>query len=161
MNFRAPRLLPKLTFLRALFGPATLTAGAVALVAALFAISPPVLETIELNWLDLRFRTRGPLTPTPAVVLVAIDEKSMAAEGRWPWPRSRIAALVDALSRDGARVIGFDVVFSGSEEDARLALLDRIENTVDKLKLDQANLELKGILQEARETVDHDRALAR
>ena len=93
-------------------------------------------------------------------MLAAIDEKSMAAEGRWPWPRSRIAALVDALSRDGARVIGFDVVFSGSENDARLALIDRIEGTVDRLKRDQSQFALKMMLQEARDSADQDRQLA-
>jgi adenylate cyclase len=45
-------------------------------------------------------------------VIAAIDEKSLEAEGRWPWPRPRIAALIDALSADGAKVIGFDVLFS-------------------------------------------------
>jgi adenylate cyclase len=38
--------------------------------------------------------------------MAVIDEKSLEAEGRWPWPRSKLAALVDILSRDGARVIG-------------------------------------------------------
>lgn len=71
---------------------------------------------IELNWLDLRFRARGPIAPTPAVVIAAIDERSLEAEGRWPWPRSRIAALVQALSEDGAKVVGFDVTFT--EQDA-------------------------------------------
>ena len=83
---------------RLLFNPLTLTAGTIVLVVALFEIGNPVLDIIELNWLDLRFRIRGPLTPTPAVVLAAIDEKSLSAEGRWPWPRSKIAALVDKLS---------------------------------------------------------------
>ena len=141
--------------------PATLTAGTIALVAILFILSPSVLETIELNWLDLRFRARGPLTPSTAIVIAAIDEKSMTEEGRWPWPRSRIAALVDALSRDGARAIGFDVVFSGSEDDPRLALIKRMEQSVDQLQLGQAQSQLKNMLWEAREAADHDSMLAR
>jgi adenylate cyclase len=141
------------------FNPASLTAGSIALVVVLFALSPAVLEAIELNWLDLRFRARGPLAPGPEVVVAAIDEKSLAAEGRWPWPRSRIAALVDTLSRDGAKVIGFDVVFSDTEQDARLPLIDRIEHAVATLKID--NPRLKGVLRESREAADHDRVLAR
>lgn len=66
---------------------------------------------------------RGPIAPAPAVVVAAIDEKSLEAEGRWPWPRSRIAALVQALSDDGAKVVGFDVTFSEPDKgnDAALA----------------------------------------
>ncbi len=104
-----------------------LAAGTIAFSLALFVLEPPLLELIELNWLDLRFRARGAIAPGPAVVIAAIDEKSLEAEGRWPWPRPRIAALVDALSADGARVIGFDVLFSdavrshsAAEDDARL-----------------------------------------
>jgi adenylate cyclase len=142
------------------FGPAGLTAGTITLVAALFIVSPTILENIEYNWLDLRFRIRGPLIPKNTIVVAAIDEKSMAAEGRWPWPRARIAALVDALTRDGAQVIGFDVVFSEAQTDARLALIDQFESTVDRANVGQAQLKLKSMLQEARESIDHDNVLA-
>jgi adenylate cyclase len=101
-----------------------------------------MLEAIELNWLDLRFRARGPIKPGPAVVIAGIDEKSLEAEGRWPWPRARIAALVDALSRDGAKVIGFDVMFSEPEHDAKFATLaDELERTIDSLNIKNAKLE--------------------
>ena len=61
------------------------------------------------------------------IVIVAVDEKSLQALGRWPWPRSVHAELVERLSRYEARAIGFDIVFaeassSGEEaEDAKLA----------------------------------------
>src|SRR5262245_29521496 len=137
-----------------------LTAGTVALTAALFILSPALLENIEFNWLDLRFRIRGPLVPSSTIVVAAVDEKSMAAEGRWPWPRARIAALVDALTRDGAQVIGFDVVFSEAQNDARLALIDQFESSVERANIGQAQVKLKNMLQEAREGIDHDNVLA-
>jgi adenylate cyclase len=104
--------------------PATLTAAACLLVAGLQALRIPILERTELATYDLRVQARGARAPSPAVVLVAVDEKSLAAEGRWPWPRARIAALVDALSRDGARVVALDVSFpepESAEADAALA----------------------------------------
>ena len=143
-----------------IIGPAALTAGTIALAAGLFLLSPAILENIEYNWLDLRFRIRGPLTPNNAIVVAAVDEKSMAAEGRWPWPRARIAALVDALSRDGAQVVGFDVVFSEAQNDARLALIDQFESTVERANLGQGQSKLKSMLQEVREAIDHDNVLA-
>src|SRR5271154_6766583 len=33
------------------------------------------------------------------VAIVDIDEKSLEKFGQWPWPRNRIAALIDALGR--------------------------------------------------------------
>ncbi|MDA9477759.1 adenylate cyclase [Bradyrhizobium sp. CCBAU 65884] len=46
------------------------------------------------------------------VVIVDIDDKSLARLGQWPWPRTRIADLIQNLTDSGAVAIGFDVVFS-------------------------------------------------
>src|ERR1700752_1054234 len=48
------------------------------------------------------------------VVIVDIDEKSLADPrlGQWPWPRTRIADIVTNLTKLGAVVIAFDAVFS-------------------------------------------------
>jgi adenylate cyclase len=46
------------------------------------------------------------------VTIVDIDEKSLAKFGQWPWPRTRLADLVVNLNNLGAKVIGFDMVFS-------------------------------------------------
>jgi adenylate cyclase len=104
--------------------PVTLTLATILLVFALSALRAPILELTELETYDLRVRTRGARPPSPAVVMAVIDEKSLDADGRWPWPRSKIAALVDALSRDGARVIAFDIAFAepaAAEDDLALA----------------------------------------
>jgi len=53
--------------------------------------------------------------PSGQVVIVAIDEKSIRAEGRWPWSHAKMALLVDALARGGVRAVGFDVIWA--EED--------------------------------------------
>jgi len=68
---------------------------------------------IELKGLDLLFTLRGPLLPSEDIVIVAIDEPSMAEIGRqWPWPRSLHAQLIQKLNQAGARVIGFDILFA-------------------------------------------------
>ena len=57
--------------------------------------------------IDPRVKTARP------VVIVDIDEKSLASKlGQWPWPRTRMADLVTNLTKLGAVVIAFDVVFS-------------------------------------------------
>jgi len=50
-------------------------------------------------------------------VIVTIDEKSLSELGRWPWPRTTMAGLVDKLKACGAKAVGFDVVFA--EPDVR------------------------------------------
>jgi len=47
---------------------------------------------------------------SPDILLVAIDDDSLARLGRWPWPRTVHAALLDRLA--GARAIGLDIIFS-------------------------------------------------
>lgn len=44
------------------------------------------------------------------VVIVDIDEASISALGRWPWPRTRLASLTDATHRLGALSIGYDII---------------------------------------------------
>ena len=136
----------------------TLTAATIAAALGLFALAPAALEEVELNWLDLRFRARGAVAPGSAVVIAAIDEKSLATEGRWPWPRNRIAALVDALSADGAKVIGFDVLFSESEDNGRLALIGDIERALGSRGV--TNPRLTEVLRKGRLDADQDQLLA-
>jgi adenylate cyclase len=142
-----------------LLNPTVLTVATIGIVVALYAVGTPVLDAIERNWLDLRFRFRGPIAPSPTVVLAAIDEKSLETEGRWPWPRSRIAALVDALSRDGAKIIAFDITFAEPDQNARLGLVDELAHKVDSLNLKDP--ELADFIRESRIDADNDRALAR
>lgn len=58
------------------------------------------------------------------MVVIDIDEKSLAALGQWPWPRSYLAKLVRNATRMNAIVIGFDVIFAEQDRlsPANLAL---------------------------------------
>jgi adenylate cyclase len=94
------------------------------LIAALRLLAPPLVDLLDLKVLDFRHLVRGPLAPGGHVVVVGIDEASLAEVGRWPWPRSRVAALVDRLAGDGAAVIGFDVVFDQPDAGVDLTRLD-------------------------------------
>lgn len=75
----------------------------------------------RLEWMayDLRMQISLSLSAgvelDPLVTIVDIDERSLQAEGHWPWPRRRIAALADRLFDAGAAVVAFDVVFPETE----------------------------------------------
>jgi CHASE2 domain-containing sensor protein len=108
-------------FLKFLFSihPTFLTLGTILVVVILFLSGTSILDLVELKTYDLRLLSRGYLPPSPAVVMALVDEKSLDTEGRWPWPRSKFAALVDVLSHDGARVIGFDIGFLEPDENSQ------------------------------------------
>ncbi len=80
--------------------------------AALYVLNPQPLYEIDRRLVDERQRLRGPRRPPAEVVLVAIDEKSINRYGRWPWPRSRVASLIERIAKAGAKTIALDVVFS-------------------------------------------------
>lgn len=67
------------------------------------------VERIAADW---RWRYAANHTPDPSdrVVHVDIDDLSLARTGRWPWPRTYLAHVVDELHRAGARVIAFDLL---------------------------------------------------
>ena len=51
------------------------------------------------------------------VVIVAIDDDSIAQVGRWPWRRAVHATLLERLTRDGARAVGIDIMFAEPDKD--------------------------------------------
>ena len=68
------------------------------------------LDTVEARSLDARFQFRGPVSPGPEVVIVAVDQKTYDKLG-WPFPRFYYGKMLDALKKGGARVVGFDATF--------------------------------------------------
>jgi serine phosphatase RsbU (regulator of sigma subunit) len=77
-----------------------------------------LIDFHELDAVDLRFRLRGQKDAHPDIVLVEIDDASLAAIGQWPWPRSVHAVLLDVLARYEPRLVFFDVLFTESSPDA-------------------------------------------
>ena len=139
--------------------PVSLTLYATLIVVLLFWIGVPLLDLIELKTYDIRFLSRGHLKPTPEVVLAVIDEKSLDKEGRWPWPRTKIAKLVDTLSEDGAKVIGFDIFFSEPDENSQLKLIGDLDQEIKKLGIKNNKLDL--FINESKKAADNDLVLAK
>jgi adenylate cyclase len=92
----------------------TITIGllTIAAVTSLKQYYPKVFEWAELKAADLRLYRGALHKPTGHVVIATIDDKSIAELGRFPWPRSVEARLLDALRDYHAAVVGFDVAFS-------------------------------------------------
>ncbi|MFH1674891.1 MAG: adenylate/guanylate cyclase domain-containing protein [Pseudomonadota bacterium] len=138
--------------------PATIIIGTILLGVAAYLVGIPFIDLMELKTIDLRFISRGPLTPGDEIILAVVDEKSIEKEGKWPWPRTKMADLIDKLSEDGARVIGFDIGFLEPDENNTLMTIRRLQEHIKVLGI--YNQELSKHLHEAEATADNDRLLA-
>jgi len=125
----------------------------------LFLADVAFLRFMELKALDLRMVSRGQIPSGGETVIVAIDEKSLNELGRWPWPRTVIARLVDQLKGYGARVVGFDIIFAEPDNNAGLKTLAELSGEIEKIGIQDEKL--KGILTRRRSAADTDLALAR
>jgi adenylate cyclase len=109
---------------------------------------------------DFAYDTRLLLTMPGGVdhriVIVDVDEKSLAEEGHWPWPRDRLAKLVGRLFDDyQIAVLGMDVVFAEREQGSALRVLDGLAR--DQLKGDQ---DFQRTFRALRPHLDQDRMFA-
>ncbi|NND64500.1 MAG: CHASE2 domain-containing protein, partial [Gammaproteobacteria bacterium] len=74
---------------------------------------------------DFRLRATMPNTIDHRIVIVDLDEKSLLAEGQWPWPRNKVARLVDQLvDHYGVSVVAFDMVFAEPDRSSGLQVLN-------------------------------------
>jgi CHASE2 domain-containing sensor protein len=114
------------------------------LVLGLYLTGNRLLDSIELKTYDLRLLAHPATESSTSVAIVAIDEQSLAAIGRWPWSRSVLAQLIDRLDAAGARVIALDAFFSEPENRAALEQIDRLEH---EHRLNAATSPYRGIRQ--------------
>ncbi len=80
--------------------------------AALRIADPAPVEELRVRTFDSFQRIDPRVKTARPVTIVDIDEASLAKLGQFPWPRTRIADLITGLTRLGAVVIAFDIVFS-------------------------------------------------
>ncbi len=86
-----------------------------------------VVQRLDDIIYDARLRATMPSTMDERIVIIDVDEKSLAEVGRWPWGRDRLAALVDEMFvRQQATMVGFDVVFAEGDDSSGLKRLRQL-----------------------------------
>src|SRR5262245_52478983 len=70
---------------------------------------------------------------TNELVHVDIDDGALAQFGQWPWPRNRVAAIIEELNRAGAKAIVLDILFS---EAAEPELRETSDGTIERIDHD-------------------------
>ena len=128
----------------------TLIPLAFALLHASGVLHIGVLQRLDDIIYDARLRATMPGTLDERIVIVDIDEQSLAEVGRWPWGRNRLAELSDTLfDRHKIALLGFDVVFAEADESSGLKRLRQLAQAelkdqpgfADKLNQIQASLD--------------------
>ncbi|MFZ4626271.1 MAG: CHASE2 domain-containing protein, partial [Rhodoferax sp.] len=93
-------------------------------------INLSLIQRLENYTYDLRLQWTMPGSIDRRIVIVDIDEASLHQQGRWPWPRNKVAHLVDLLfDRYKIDVLGFDVLFAERDESSGLASLEALGQT--------------------------------
>ncbi|MEO7644686.1 MAG: adenylate/guanylate cyclase domain-containing protein [Burkholderiaceae bacterium] len=86
-----------------------------------------VVQSLDNIIYDARLRLTMPKTLDSRIVIVDIDEKSLAEFGHWPWSRNKLADLAtELLDHQKADLLGFDVVFSEPDDSSGLARLRQL-----------------------------------
>lgn len=119
------------------------------------------LQRLDNVVYDQRFNilTGTQRTGQQKIVIVDYDERSLAAEGQWPWSRFKLADLVTKLADLGVLVVGFDVFFPEYDRNLAVELTQRVDDDSDMASqvgslLSQLDSDL------VRNALDADRAFA-
>jgi len=128
----------------------TLLPLVVVLMHAVGAVRLGVLDRLDNIIFDTRLRATMPKTLDDRIVIIDIDEKSLADVGRWPWGRNRLSELTNELfERQKIALLGFDIVFAEADESSGLKRLTELARRelrdqpgfIDKLKQLQPSLD--------------------
>jgi len=116
----------------------------------------PFIKQLE-NWTyDARLNFTLPDSIDDRVVIVDIDENSLAEVSRWPWGRDKLATIVDNLfNHYQADVVSFDIVFAEKDSSSGLEKFEQLANTT--LKNDD---QYQQALEQIRPSLMHDEIFA-
>jgi CHASE2 domain-containing sensor protein len=119
------------------FAAADVAIGAVVSILVLGVFYMNWADGLESKLYDFRASLRAKGKAGDKVVLIGIDDKSIAEIGRYPWPRSYMAEMIDQLSEAGAEVIGLDIFFNNAELNPGL---QKVRDLSAKYKADVAQI---------------------
>jgi adenylate cyclase len=81
-----------------------------------------------------QYQRHHPRVPTAQpVTIVEIDEETLASVGQWPWPRNRLAALIDAIAAQKPLAIGLDIYMPEPDQTSPDKVADNLPETAAAL----------------------------
>lgn len=116
------------------------------LVSALYYSPKPLQKTLkflENGAYDFQIRkSYRPVQKESPVVILDFDDKSIAAEGRWPWSRKKLGVLLNQLFESGATVVAFDVTFPDEQDPSYQDLIQSFKNNPQTRKEIEAEISI-------------------
>ncbi len=117
---------------------------AIILVAAMLGVAvtwqAPGLALYSRDWL---MRARGSIQPPDQLIIVAIDEPSIARFGRFPWSRRIMADALNKLTPARPKAIALDVLYSdkttAADDQSLTSAIAQAGNVVVAAQLIEAN----------------------
>jgi len=82
------------------------------LAAGTYIFEPPYLSLLEYKLYDVFFKQIYSKNKNDSIIIVDIDEYSLEKFGQWPWPRYRVALLLQKINEAGALAVGADILFA-------------------------------------------------
>ncbi len=99
-----------------------------AVMLGLYVLQPHFLQQLDLKIYDqFLLRSARPDQVSSRPLIVDIDEASLARFGQWPWPRYRLAALIDRLGQAGAAAVGLDILLAEQDQTSPVVLRSRMQ----------------------------------
>lgn len=106
----------------------------IALAVLLIHFSSNFFENIERYFYDWGVKSSSQVA-NKNIAVVAIDDFSIQNMGRWPWPRSQQAKLIDFISEGKPAAIGYVPLFSEPQQDPGLQYITQIRSFVEDSSL--------------------------
>lgn len=114
------------------------------------------LHRLDAALYDARVRWFAQAPIDTGIVIVDIDERSLAELGRWPWSRARLADLVERIFSDyGALLLGLDVILAEADESSGLPVLEALARGPLR-----QNAAFRSAVEDLRPALDNDGRLA-
>ncbi|CAD6545661.1 hypothetical protein LMG28140_04203 [Paraburkholderia metrosideri] len=81
-----------------------------------------------------QYQRHYPRIPTAQpVTIVEIDEETLATVGQWPWPRNRLAGLIDAIAAQKPLAIGLDIYMPEPDQTSPDKVADNLPTSAARL----------------------------
>lgn len=97
-------------------------------------VDPIVIETLRNKAFDVYQQ----LDPRPEgkypVAIIDLDEKALSEVGQWPWPRNKIAEMIEKLGNLGVAVVGFDIIFAEYDRTSPEKIAANFKNLPEEAK---------------------------
>ena len=103
------------------------------LVAGLYVVQPKILRFLDYKIYDQLLVRQQSAKTSGIPIIIDIDEKSLAALGQWPWPRYRVALLLEKLRQSGVLAVGMDIVLAEQDRTSPMLLRQQMKK---ELQLD-------------------------